>query len=122
MYTCECLPGYSGTNCQNWINTCNPNPCQNGANCIQNWPNKYHCICLDGYTGTNCELLVNPCVNQKCSKNFTNINLNIYTEPQLFNFDSFKQCIIDSWKSVNPNSILLFFICSEKYSNTKNSL
>ena len=36
------------------INDCSPNPCFNGAVCIDGI-NRYTCNCAAGYTGVNCE-------------------------------------------------------------------
>ncbi len=32
-YTCTCVAGYSGLNCQSDINECASNPCVNGGSC-----------------------------------------------------------------------------------------
>ena len=37
------------------IDECNPNPCLNGAICIDGI-NQYTCQCVPGYTGVNCEI------------------------------------------------------------------
>ena len=60
-FTCNCLAGYTGTNCETDIDECNPDPCQNYAQCTQTTdgvtlaPNSYHCACDQGYSGTHCE-------------------------------------------------------------------
>ena len=32
-YTCECADGYEGRDCEDDINECDSNPCQNGGSC-----------------------------------------------------------------------------------------
>ena len=34
MYTCACLDGFYGLNCETDVNECNSHPCQNGGSCI----------------------------------------------------------------------------------------
>ena len=46
-YTCGCEPGYKGRHCETDINECEPNPCNNGADCT-NLLNTYKCNCKDG--------------------------------------------------------------------------
>ena len=36
------------------INDCDPNPCENGASCMDKL-NGYNCSCADGYEGENCQ-------------------------------------------------------------------
>ncbi|XP_066277518.1 fibropellin-1-like [Branchiostoma lanceolatum] len=54
-YTCYCLPGYVGDNCETETNECEPNPCQNGGVCTDGRLS-YTCKCPSGFGGVNCEL------------------------------------------------------------------
>ena len=57
--------------CQENINECAENPCQNGATCIDGIGN-YTCSCLQGFTGRHCEddidecTILRPCVYGIC--------------------------------------------------------
>jgi hypothetical protein len=86
-YSCSCLAGYTGTNCDIDINECLPNLCMNGATCrvrrsynaahtqyhnhyffSQDLLNRYECSCAPGWEGTHCEInhddcTPNPCLN-----------------------------------------------------------
>ncbi|KAK2172869.1 hypothetical protein NP493_923g00027 [Ridgeia piscesae] len=53
-YTCPCVAGYTGTNCETDIGECASSPCGNGATCTDA-VNSYTCRCVAGYTGTHCE-------------------------------------------------------------------
>ena len=53
-YTCHCVAGYTGTDCETDFNECGSNPCQNGATCTHGL-NSYQCACATGFSGTNCE-------------------------------------------------------------------
>ncbi|XP_071481953.1 uncharacterized protein [Diadema antillarum] len=65
MYSCLCLPGYNGSNCQTDIDECDSNPCLNGGTC-QDEVNMYSCLCLPGYNGSNCEADIDECVSNPC--------------------------------------------------------
>lgn len=54
-YTCQCLPGYTGVNCEINIDDCSGSPCQNGGTCVDGL-NGYTCQCPSGFSGTNCEI------------------------------------------------------------------
>jgi hypothetical protein len=65
-FTCQCLPGFTGSTCSENINDCDPNPCHNGQ-CIDSI-NDYNCRCETGYMGKNCDEQINPCLTQPCDK------------------------------------------------------
>lgn len=58
-YTCVCIPGTTGVNCEQDIKECDSSPCQFGT-CIDEI-GKYHCDCEDGFEGENCEIDINEC-------------------------------------------------------------
>ncbi|XP_060570692.1 delta-like protein B [Ruditapes philippinarum] len=55
-YDCECVPPFSGTNCEIVIgpNPCLPNPCENGGTCSST-SGQFTCGCPPGYTGNRCQ-------------------------------------------------------------------
>ena len=54
IYCCSCPGGFSGSYCENDLNTCRSSPCQNGGTCI-NGVNGFTCTCLREYIGLFCE-------------------------------------------------------------------
>ncbi|CAH8438091.1 unnamed protein product [Schistosoma rodhaini] len=72
-------------------NPCQPNPCQNSAECvnIQDWSrttslekfntlSDYYCVCLKGWTGQNCtedidDCVIHPCLNGGICENKPNM-------------------------------------------------
>ncbi|XP_024085463.1 uncharacterized protein LOC106663479 isoform X2 [Cimex lectularius] len=57
-----------------WVETCEPNPCQNGGKCKTNAEGKHYCTCTGHFTGflcvvTLCEL--EPCLFGRCELNET---------------------------------------------------
>lgn len=52
--------GYRGVNCEENIDDCPGNLCQNGATCIDGI-NSYTCQCPPSYTGKHCEQDVDEC-------------------------------------------------------------
>jgi len=39
-FECTCLPGYTGSYCEQLVNYCTSQPCQNGGNCYTTKPSK----------------------------------------------------------------------------------
>ena len=53
-YTCNCNAGWQGTNCDQNVNECASNPCQNGGTCNDGL-NGFTCTCTDQWTGPLCQ-------------------------------------------------------------------
>lgn len=65
------IKGWTGTNCQTYMDVCSSNPCLNLGSCQQLPSNGYKCTCAKGWSGLNCELNINECVvlSQPCQNN-----------------------------------------------------
>jgi versican core protein len=59
-YTCTCVPGTSGTNCEVNFDECSENPCGVHGTCTDKI-NSYKCVCEAGYFGLNCDSQTPPC-------------------------------------------------------------
>ena len=79
---CVCPAGYNGTNCNNYIGMCIPNPCMNNGSC-QDTTGNFTCSCPFPLSGILCEVdTVNDCdtVLNPCANNGTCLdNINGYT-------------------------------------------
>ncbi|XP_052256377.1 neurogenic locus notch homolog protein 1-like [Dreissena polymorpha] len=73
-YSCTCVTGWKGNNCDQDINECDPNPCKNGATC-KNLQNAYSCVCSPGWQGNNCDQDINECDPAPCKNDATCNNL-----------------------------------------------
>lgn len=64
-YTCECMAGFTGLNCENDINECAGDPCENDGTC-NDIINGYYCTCVNGFTGLSCETEIDECASFPC--------------------------------------------------------
>ncbi|KAI5632808.1 EGF-like domain-containing protein [Phthorimaea operculella] len=73
-YSCYCVDGYTGVQCQTNWDECWSDPCQNGGTCIDGIA-AYNCSCPDGFIGDNCETNYNECESNPCTNNGTCIDM-----------------------------------------------
>lgn len=55
----QCMPGYTGQNCEIEINECQSHPCQNGGTCID-LVGHYICSCPPGTLGMQAHIQQKP--------------------------------------------------------------
>jgi hypothetical protein len=75
IYTCTCVNGYYGGNCDK--DPCATNPCRNSGTCkreAQQWKNtnlRWTCECSGGYAGVVCQISPanNPCLTKNPCRN-----------------------------------------------------
>uniref|UniRef100_A0A8I3RR84 Protein crumbs homolog 1 n=1 Tax=Canis lupus familiaris TaxID=9615 RepID=A0A8I3RR84_CANLF len=73
-YVCICPPGLTGIHCEEDIDECSSNPCQNGGTC-ENLSGHYTCRCpFDNHSGTfyggkNCSDVLLGCTRHQCLNN-----------------------------------------------------
>ena len=93
-YSCSCIQGYKGRNCEFDIDECYSDPCQNNAECLDE-VNGYRCICNPGYAGVNCETEIDECDPNPCQhKGSCTDKVNAYECACVLGFAG-KNCEID---------------------------
>lgn len=65
-YTCQCPPGYTGTDCETRISDCAATPCLNGGVCHDEKHSGYRCECPKGWIGAHCEKETVTCAEKPC--------------------------------------------------------
>ena len=46
-FSCDCLPGYTGSLCEYDVDECASSPCTNNGSC-RDTINDFECVCLEG--------------------------------------------------------------------------
>ncbi|KAM7402917.1 hypothetical protein PAMA_003710 [Pampus argenteus] len=64
-YTCTCLPGFTGVDCNSEVRQCDSQPCRNGGHCLES-ESGYRCACPQGFEGTHCEHKTLTCTDTPC--------------------------------------------------------
>lgn len=68
------------TTTDDWVEDCNPNPCQNGGKCVT-MGKKRVCQCIGHFTGRFCGLTMcelDPCVFGECELTSNHFKVNIF--------------------------------------------
>ena len=63
-YSCSCVVGFTGFNCDVNIDDCASAPCKNGGVCFDR-ANAYTCDCPSGWAGAHCDQPVSLCATQE---------------------------------------------------------
>ncbi|KAK9747245.1 hypothetical protein QE152_g5481 [Popillia japonica] len=69
-YSCYCIDGYTGVQCQTNWDECWSSPCQNGGICFDGIAS-FNCTCPAGFVGDLCEENFNECDSNPCLNNGT---------------------------------------------------
>ncbi|XP_063682518.1 neurogenic locus notch homolog protein 1-like [Bolinopsis microptera] len=74
--TCYCAKGFAGSNCEEIIDPCDDNPCENGGRCTTLEDGiSFKCDCTGtvepGYHGDTCQIEFDPCDDTPCENGGT---------------------------------------------------
>ncbi len=96
-FSCSCLGGYTGVQCQYGGYQCSSGPCLNNGTCSLT-STGYRCTCPAGLTGNRCEIDIDECVSYPCQ------NAGICLQPSLNRY----QCLCPTGKAkVQFNFVLI---------------
>uniref|UniRef100_A0AAQ4RW20 Uncharacterized protein n=1 Tax=Gasterosteus aculeatus aculeatus TaxID=481459 RepID=A0AAQ4RW20_GASAC len=70
IFNCSCLVGFTGTLCEDDINECEVNPCENRGMCV-NTAGSFYCHCQSGFSGSFCSTDGDECLKLKCQNGGT---------------------------------------------------
>ncbi|XP_059186388.1 protocadherin Fat 4-like [Centropristis striata] len=65
VFNCTCPAGFTGTLCEDDIDECEVNLCENESTCV-NTVGSFYCYCQSGFSGTFCSTDVDKCLKVKC--------------------------------------------------------
>ncbi|CAF1344512.1 unnamed protein product [Adineta steineri] len=68
-YSCNCMSGFTGINCDVNIQPCKVNTCLQNGLCIEMNETDFICNCSQGYMGIHCQDMINY-----CNRNITCLN------------------------------------------------
>ena len=72
QYSCTCVDGWEGAECQVDTDECASVPCQHGATCVDSQDSAlvaiagYNCTCAAGWTNTHCDEDIDECLSNPC--------------------------------------------------------
>ena len=65
-FTCNCILGYTGSDCNVEIHVCDTSPCVNGGTCVEHNNNDFQCECPAGFSGPTCGTNIYGCHPHLC--------------------------------------------------------
>lgn len=70
VFNCTCPAGFRGTLCEDDVDECRMNPCENRGTCV-NTVGSFYCHCQSGFSGSVCSLDADECLMAKCQNGGT---------------------------------------------------
>ncbi|XP_071353107.1 protocadherin Fat 4 [Trachinotus anak] len=70
VFNCTCPAGFTGTLCEDDIDECEVNPCENKGTCV-NTAGSFYCHCQSSFAGSICSADVDECLRVKCQNGGT---------------------------------------------------